>query len=536
MCVDQFAVVLSKKVKSKDAILLAIFFCAGIVSAMSLLSHQVTNPDGILAGELMQGFSWEIATGRWATAIIYSLRGGIIVPLLTSLVSIAFFAMATLLVLQLFQIKGFVLRLLVGCMLMTFPSLVQYLSYFYTADTFAVSTFLAVLAIYLLKTHKSTPKIVVFILSLFSLIMSMSIYQAMIGIAAFLCLGIVYIDTADEKKSLSSVGKEVIYFLLLGVLAIACYFALSRLVCNITGIPLADFRGISSADRISISTLPEMLRRMYTTFFSFYFTNQYYPYTRWYLHFIFAAVFTLWIVSEIYWGIGLIRVSVKKKTNFYRILIQIILIISLPAAATMIGLIASNTAIDFKMIPQMMLPVALAVSRLERISETSDRKMLRSLEWGIAGALCLMIWGNTLVSNGIGEAMQMKADAARSLSTRILIEIIESPDYSSNIPIAILGNVENEAWLSENKDYFGKVNSDVVAWGQFWSSEMNTTQRSWYQYYKKYHGVSLNMVDDDVAEEILDTEQFRCMNTFPEAGAIQNIDGVLTVKLSKFGQ
>ena len=91
MCMDQFAVVLSKKVKSKDAILLAIFFCAGIVSAMSLLSHQVTNPDGILAGELMQGFSWEIATGRWATAIIYSLRGGIIVPLLTSLVSIAFF-------------------------------------------------------------------------------------------------------------------------------------------------------------------------------------------------------------------------------------------------------------------------------------------------------------------------------------------------------------------------------------------------------------------------------------------------------------
>lgn len=536
MSIDQFAIRVCKRLDKRKILLFWMLFISGIVAALSLLSHQVTNPDGILAGNLMQGFSWEIATGRWAAAIIYSLRGGIIVPLLTSLVSIAFFAMATLLVLQLFRIKGFVLRLLVGCLLMTFPSLVQYLSYFYMADMFAMSTFLAVLAIYLLKIQTSIPKIAVFMLSLFSLTLSMSVYQAMIGVAAFICFGIVFIDAADEKKPLSFVGKEIVYFLLLGILAIACYFALSRLICNITGIPLADYRGISSADRISISSFAEILKRMYTTFFSFYFTNQYYPYTKWYLHLIFAAIFILWILSEIYGGITLVQISAIKKINFYRTLIQAILIVCLPIVSTMIGLIASNTAIDFKMIPQMMLPIALAVSRIESISKTSNKKMLRGLEWAIAGTLCLMVWVNTLVSNGIGEAMQMRADAARSLSTRILIEITESPNYSSNTPIAILGNVDSKAWLSENEDYFSRINCDVVAWGQFWSSETNTTQRSWYQYYMKYHGVSLNMADDEMVEDILNTEQFRCMNTFPEVGAIQNIDGVLTVKLSDFEQ
>ena len=127
-----------------------------------------------------------------------------------------------------------------------------------------------------------------------------------------------------------------------------------------------------------------------------------------------------------------------------------------------------------------------------------------------------------------------KINAAMSLSNRILTALDSYEGYNSTIPVAILGNPQDENWLYINGDYFEKINADTVNWGQFWSSEYNTTQRSWSQFFNLYHGINLNMVDDATAQKIVNSQQFKNMSVFPEKNSIKMIGDVLTVKISDF--
>lgn len=522
-----------KKINKYDLLLLCVFCFVGILSNISLLVNQVTNPDGILAGEYMQSFSWDVATGRWATAFIYGLRGAITLPALTTLVSIFLFSISTLLILKMLKIQSWLLRGLVGSALMSFPTLTQYLTYYYMSDTFSVSMLLAVLSVFIANKSFAQRKIFWKVaLAIALLVLSMSIYQSLVGVAVFVCLGIIILDTKDEKNSNKYLLKKIIYFLGYGILSAAFYFAISKLVCSLTGIPMADYRGINTAMWVDFSNLPNLVSGLFSAFFKFYFTDQYYAYTHWFLNVAFGLILLLWALVEVGTCVNYLNTVGVKRVGA-RAFLRLILFALLPIAATAIGLIATNTSIDFKMLPQMMLPIALAVACIENVPMLNGDNNFK-IQGMIALAIVFIVARDIAISNGIGEAMKLKADAARSLSTRVLVRLEENDQYSAETPIAILGNCEDEYWLSANSAYFEKVRSDTALWGQFWSSESNLTQASWYQYFRKYHGVSLYMVDQETATLISETTEFQSMPVFPKEGSIQIINNVLTIKLSDF--
>ena len=183
------------------------------------------------------------------------------------------------------------------------------------------------------------------------------------------------------------------------------------------------------------------------------------------------------------------------------------------------------------MLPQMMVLLVTIICRLDCVTWTKKEIGKQIALMCICGVL---MGGNILMTNSICEGMIMKCNGAISLSNRILAAIDSCNEYTQDMPIAILGEPQNEAWLNANGQYLEKIDSDTVSWGQFWSTEYNITQRSWSQFFNLYHGIILNLADDAKAQEICSTSEFKEMGVFPEKTSMQVIDGVLTIKLSDF--
>lgn len=528
MSIDRFVFDHWTRINKRNLRLFLLIFILGIVANQSLIIHSINNPDGILAGNYITGYAWDISLGRWGFVPFYMLNGGIVLPALTTIVSIFVFSVSIVLILQIIPIQSWFLKGIAGGILIAFPSFTQYMTYFYIAEAYASSFLIAVLGAYILEKKIISKKVIRYVTVVILLAFSMSIFQSMIGVTVALWLCILLIDSLSH--TIKDVMKKVIEFVLVGICSLGCYFISIRVVCALTGNVLSNYRGISESSSVGLLEMLSAIPSLYKTFFKFYFTDMYYPYTQWGMHAIFATLFILFITVEVIWCVR----YAYHNTSFagiMKVVMRIIFIAIIPLIFTAIGLLAVNTSIDFKMLPQMMVLIALVIYRLECIHLP---KLHLTKQFIVAGIGCILIGGQVLICNAICEGMLLKYNAAMSLSNRILTALDSYEGYNSTIPVAILGNPQDENWLYTNGAYLKKVNADTVAWGQFWSSEYNTTQRSWCQFFNLYHGVIVNMADDTKAQEIVNTQEFKDMDVFPESNSIQMINDVLTIKLSDF--
>lgn len=528
MSIDRFVYDHWTRIDKRNLRLFLLIFILGIVANLSLIIHSINNPDGILAGNYITGYAWDISLGRWGFVPFYMLNGGVVLPALTTIVSIFVFSVAIVLILQIIPMQSWFLKGITGGILIAFPSFTQHMTYFYIAEAYASSFLIAVLAAYILDKKIISKKVIRYVTVVILLTFSMSIFQSMIGVTVALWLCILLIDSLSH--TIKDVMKKVVEFVLVGICSLGCYFISIRVVCALTGNVLSDYRGISESSSVGLLEMLSAIPNLYKTFFRFYFTDMYYPYTQWGMHVLFAILLIIFIIVEVVWCMRYVYHN-KSFAGTMKVVMRIIFIAIIPLIFTAIGLLAVNTSIDFKMLPQMMVLIALVIYRLECIHLP---KLHLTKQFIIAGIGCILIGGQVLICNAICEGMILKYNAAMSLSNRILTALDSYEGYNSTIPVAILGNPQDENWLYTNGAYLKKVNADTVAWGQFWSSEYNTTQRSWYQFFNLYHGVIVNMADDTKAQEIVNTQEFKDMDVFPESNSIQMINNVLTVKISDF--
>lgn len=530
MTLDEFSKKCFERIDKRIWRLFVSVFIIGILANLPLIISTVNNPDGILAGSYITSYEWDISLGRWGFVLFYMLNGGVVLPSLVTVVSIFIFSLAVIMVLQLFPIQSWVLKGVVGGILISFPSITQHMTYFCLSEAYASSFFLAVLAAYILEKEIIKKKFIRYSAVILILIFSMSIFQSMIGVTIAVWISILLIDTLEE--TLKNTLRKIVTFASIGVAALIGYFIGIRIVCLLAGVALSDYRGISGASGVSLTEMLLSIPNLYRTFFKFYFTDTYYAYTQWGMHYLFGLLFVVFAIAEIGWTLKRLREN-RTIENVINVVLHWALIVLIPPAFTAIGFLAVNTAIDFKMLPQMMVLMVAIVSRLDCVVWT---KKVMGKQIALVCVCGILMGGNILVANSICEGMIIKCNGAISLSNRILAAIDVYNEYTQDMPIAILGETQNEAWLNANNQYLKKINSDTVSWGQFWSTEHNTTQRSWSQFFNLYHGIVLNLVDDSTAQEICNSSEFKEMGAFPEKTSMQVIDGVLTIKLSDFAQ
>lgn len=534
--VDDFYQIMHERTKSPLFKVFLLTFLVGVIANLPVMVNQITNPDGVLARELNNQILWDVQTGRWAAALPYYPRKFLTLPIYTILLMLVIGSAFAVLVIILFHIKSRFASYVVGSVIVSFPTVMQCGTYFYCGEVEILGCLLAGLSVYCILSQQKTQKakIVMYCFAPILLCIATAMTQGVIGVASALCVSILLLKVTDKSATLKEIFKRIIQFAYLGIISLALYLLATKFMCALYGVTLSDYRGISTAFSISGSglQLAERIKRMYSTFYSFYFTNEFYPYNTWHMDIVFAILIGIGIIAVGY-NICHILKSYNNQ-NYWRIPVGIMLVICIPMGYTTISAVAMDTAVDFKMLPQMMILFALIIALVERMVSNSTLTTSIIVQWATILLSLLISFNGIILSHGISQAMKLWFNATYAESTRILAAMETVPEYNQSMPVAILGNVGDSAWKESKTEFFNLVKTDVAYWGQLWSSEYNSTQYSWYGFMQTYQGVSLNMASETEVENILNSSDFKEMGIFPHDTGVRIIDGVLTVKLSSY--
>ena len=151
-----------------------------------------------------------IGSGRWFLEIACAPSSFFDLPWVTGLLSLLWIALASVLLVGIFDVENPVLIVLIGCFMASFPAVIEVFFYQYTADGYMLALLLATLAVYLTRPgQRGLPR---YLLAGVCIALCCGIYQTYVcyGIVLTLCIfayGLLS-QTEDTKKCLLWAAKQ----------------------------------------------------------------------------------------------------------------------------------------------------------------------------------------------------------------------------------------------------------------------------------------------------------------------------------------
>ena len=503
---------------------------------LPLLVLRLTNDlDGLWNQDDYMAGAWELSIGRWFWPFLDKARFGVSLDPLPAVFSLALYVLSFLLILRLLDLAPSALTILGGFLFLSSVGIVCQMSFGYMAITFAVSFFLAVLAVWALLVPAKTSSILRILLSSVCIALMMGCYQAGIGTTALVSLFVLLYSFAMPRRDSSFLpanfssrlrfaAKLVLSVFFGGIL----YVLLLKLRLWQTGTQASDYQGFSSISlRYILAGIPGALCHCYQTALG-YFVNGTFLSNALERH-LWFPVFYLPVLLVCL--LVFIRIFRKNRAEAFLFLIVLFLI---PAAANCFYLAAPETETHMQMVVSMGLilplllgfagdltPAGCAFSK----ASSNIRKLPTIL---LVLDAVILIYGNILQCEMDQYAMYAGRRATQTLAESILTEANrQGYDYIDG-QLLITG-----APASSKTFYTAPLFEKANAYAQYgrWSSDVSFSRVSWTKFYSNYLRINVSFAAGDTEATIASLPEVAAMPSYPAAGSVQNIYGVLVVKL-----
>ena len=503
---------------------------------LPLLVLRLTNDlDGLWNQDDYMAGAWELSIGRWFWPFLDKARFGVSLDPLPAVFSLALYVLSFLLILRLLDLAPSALTILGGFLFLSSVGIVCQMSFGYMAITFAVSFFLAVLAVWALLVPAKTSSILRILLSSVCIALMMGCYQAGIGTTALVSLFVLLYSFAMPRRDSSFLpanfssrlrfaAKLVLSVFFGGIL----YVLLLKLRLWQTGTQASDYQGFSSiSPRYILAGIPGALCHCYQTALG-YFVNGTFLSNALERH-LWFPVFYLPVLLVCL--LVFIRIFRKNRAEAFLFLIVLFLI---PAAANCFYLAAPETETHMQMVVSLGLilplllgfagdltPAGCAFSK----ASSNIRKLPTIL---LVLDAVILIYGNILQCEMDQYAMYAGRRATQTLAESILTEANrQGYDYIDG-QLLITG-----APASSKTFYTAPLFEKANAYAQYgrWSSDVSFSRVSWTKFYSNYLRINVSFAAGDTEATIASLPEVAAMPSYPAAGSVQNIYGVLVVKL-----
>ena len=501
------------------------------------------NQDDYLAG------TWELSIGRWFWPFLDKMRFGISLDPLPAVFSLALYSLSFLLILRLLDLIPSGRNLLAGCLFLGSVGIVCQMSFGYMAITFAVSFFLSVLAVWVLLAPVVFSVILRILLSALCIAFMMGSYQAGIGTTALLMLFVLLYSIAAEGGTesakpafLPAGARERLRFFIRAFCSVALggilYVLLLKLRLWMTGTPASDYQGFSEISPLYIlAGLPNAFHHCYRTILNYFVNGTYLSHAlernSWFPLCYIPVFIPVCVVF--------VRIFRRKKTAALLFLAGILLI---PAAANCFYLAAPETETHMQMVVSMalILPLlfcmtnlvfpsgkaALSGSAVSGGRASSFWKSGRCLKGILLLDLLFLLYGGILQCEMDQYGMYAGRRASQTLAQSILAEAGRQGYDYINGQLLIVGPP-----ASSKTFYTAPLFERANAYAQYgrWSNDISFSRISWSRLYTNYLRIQVSFAQGDTEATISTLPEVAAMPAYPAAGSVQNIYGVLVVKL-----
>jgi|GEM_PF-4079979 len=496
-------------------------FCVVVTLALGLIAHAYQFFHSSFSHDSLNALyadsteiKWKIALGRYAVPIIMKLRGQIALPWVIGVISLFLIAVSLFLLTETFEIDSKIFIFLFSIFMVTNRTVYSMVAtYIYELDYDMSALLFACLAAYLMMKKD---KMGWFFLAVLSCILSLALYQSYIEVAIAIVI-IASIKNIVEGCKYTDVLKRGFKAITTFIVGTVLYYGLYKLICNFTNVTV---EGRTDA----LTTEGMFLTGNFKSMIYLVIRNVKSPIS------IYSNLF-LGIIDIILILIGvilcLIMVFKFGKSKIGEIIIAVLLMVALPFSLNLISLTVNGVVHDLMVYSFEFL----YIYSLTMIYAFTKNKKIKAINV-IAGILCVVIgFNNIVVANTFYLKKDMEKTATVSLMTRVVDDLEERDDYIvGETPISFVGN-PRVFKTYEGFDLDSKLPVGVYFTSSIKASVAQDESGDPYNSYKRFFTYYLNYPINYSSKDFSDNEKVKNMPTYPEKGYIQNIDGVLVVKM-----
>lgn len=491
-----------------------------------LISQRLTNTfDGLWNNTWFFGGYWQVVTGRWLWPVIDALRFGIQTEPFNSLLTLSMSALAVTRLRKFFTEKDSVVTYLAGMAVLASTVTGIQLSYRFQSPVFGCSFLFSVLAAERVVRAADFRKAVV--QGALLLVMSLACYQTSLDNFCLLLLTyllLLLFRNVDREKVHAHIERS----LCSAAAGMVLYFLLTKLIVWACGWQMASYNGGADVSVLSIlKNLPNAIAETYQLFGAYFFQN-------YYRHNILQPV-GFFVLVFLALSIGLLNRFRKMlhRKNWEYILLGVAALIVLPIMCNAIMLITSEAVWLLQMGEglNLFVPVCLLLLEGTRTNQPMVKKYVRAARTGAVVLAVLVVYGNVCSAVIDQEAMYEGRKTLKSMSDHIADDLMSSGYFDDNeqLPVLFVGRPSSNSSFMK-REYYLYANP-YAQMGRFWLNDYSA-RASWKAVFRDITPAKLKHCSVEQYGELYSRTELEQMPVYPQEGYIQQIDGVVVVKIS----
>ncbi len=486
-----------------------------------------------------------LGLGRWFMPVATNLLTYFSMPLVNGLVVFLMLALSAALIVDMLEIKSSAYGVLFGLIFVTFPGLASIMSYGVNCDLFSSALLLSVLSGYLfVRSLRQNKWVRGMILGAIPLSLSLACYQPYMSVTIGMLYMMLFMQVYRKRTDLKTFIPMVCKSVLMLAAGFILYYAILQIMLAVTGISLSDYHGVDSMTSFTPKGIAKGFVYSYLHFIKYFFTTEYtYTIGRIVCNCIGAVVFAALLFRRMRINRGAVHKgsdATADKTYLVRDrmtnALLLILFLYLPLGVNASPFLMADrvgAGVDRYMIYSLMFLWALLLAMMDDNTDENTAQLTKSrknlLQWlgGFSG-ICAIVTG-LIITNQAYHRLEATTHATEGLMVRMAARMEQTEGWNKDMPVYFVNprNMVNSNYGPEVTDYRNLTNLP----GTFLRAGYGEEAIAGYM--NTYLRFPVKLAS---AEEIARVEAnpvFGKLKAYPDASAVQIIDGVMVVKVSE---
>lgn len=504
-------------------------FLGGLLVHLYVLSHKFFNyfEMGNIFSKMPFLQEDTVALGRWFMPIATNLFTDFSMPVINGIICLFYMSVMSALIVSLLEIRSRAYGVLFGLVFVTFPGLACVFSYGVNCDEIILSLLLAVLASYVFLKWKGRWGGIV--LGAVLLCLSLGGYQPYMSAA----IGVIYMALFLEAFRTRLEWKPLLIRLGRSVLMLAAGFVLYYVVLKLMvyglGISLSDYHGVDSMTSFTPKGIAKGLVYTYGYFLSYFFSLRYvYTWSRVICNGIGAVAFLAILCCRL----GQNKREGRRLSNLALVVLFCVLPVGVNAAPFLMA-DRVGAGVDRYMIFSLMFLWAILLAMLDDCRngrvEFKQIKQGNFCQWAAGAAVVWAVIGGAIICNQAYHRMEAMTETTGALLNRMVARMEQVDGWHKDMPVYFVNcrALVNLNYEVEIPQYEAITNMP----GTFLRSSYS--EEAVVKYMETYLHFPIQEATEEERARVEKNPAFEGMKAYPDASAIQVIDGVLVVKISE---
>ncbi len=518
------AKIMKNKIKEWAWVYVALMLVSILSFSLMIFTLTVNDADGTWHGSIAYTGYSELDEGRWLQPYIDKARFWVSPDPISSIVALAIYAAAFILVMELLKIKDKRICAFSGMIFLVSTSVCATLSHRYMSLEFSLAFLFAVLAAWsMMRIEKPALSVIA---SAPFVTMYMALYQGFLGTTATVVL-LYLILCLYRKEELKKIGSLILKCLAGFLVGGTAYYVLWkeelwRLGSEETSYGGADVFTIGGIFKNFFSTVS----RPYTAYAD-YFLNRTLTTTMLPKWFHVALILLFFAAS------ACVIIRIIKGDNIRGVIMAVFTL--LVPFATMWFYVITYTVSYMSM--HMTINLAASIAYMTAVTSIYMEEILKDKNdlYNKASAalivlLLIVFYGNYSMVKYDQMAMYMGKNSVNELGSEVIAELLNEGLYDPDTNYCFIGSPTDNPLVFTN-DVFEKSNF-YAKYGD-WGHVASDNRQGWTGFFLHMKGIYLKIADNEVIDAMNEDPRVEAMPVFPQKGSIQQMDNLVVIKISE---